>query len=144
VVYYRRACSSSEFGPFRSTRLEVIASLAVSGVELISDHRKPHRVRAVKKLTVFNRVKTDVGGDLRRAAAVPARAMAGFRFRHDYFASCGLYSGGSADPSPKKKSSICRAIRSWASFCQGIRRYSLRIIFIRSSQSFHASIEMFS
>ena len=28
-----------------------------------------------------------------------------------------------------------------ASFCQGIRRYSLRIIFIRSSQSFQAWAE---
>ena len=31
-----------------------------------------------------------------------------------------------------------RAMSSCASFCQGINRYSFRIIFIRSSQSFHA------
>ena len=33
---------------------------------------------------------------------------------------------------------------SCASFCHGIRRYSLRIIFMRSSQSFHASTETLS
>ena len=53
-------------------------------------------------------------------------------------ACCGTYPGGSAAPSPKKKSSICLAISSCASFCHGIRRYSLRIIFMRSSQSFQA------
>ena len=37
-----------------------------------------------------------------------------------------------------------RAISSWASFCQGIRRYSFRIIFWRSSQSFQAWTETFS
>ena len=52
--------------------------------------------------------------------------------------SLGWYPGGSAAPSPKKNSSIARAIMSCASFCQGIRRYSFRIIRIRSSQSFHA------
>src|SRR5712691_2377672 len=56
----------------------------------------------------------------------------------------GTYPGGSAAPSPKKKSSMCLATRSCASFCHGISRYSLRIIFIRSSQSFHASFETFS
>ena len=56
----------------------------------------------------------------------------------------GTYPGGSAAPSPKKKSSMCFATSSWASFCQGIRRYSLRIIFIRSSHSFQASAEMLS
>src|SRR2546423_4146987 len=39
---------------------------------------------------------------------------------------------------------MCLATRSWASFCQGIKRYSLRIIFIRSSQSFHASFDTLS
>src|SRR3954471_4285881 len=39
---------------------------------------------------------------------------------------------------------MCFATRSWASFCQGIRRYSLRIIFIRSSHSFQASLETLS
>src|SRR5688572_7143337 len=53
----------------------------------------------------------------------------------------GLYSGGRASVPPKKKSSICFAINCWASFCHGIRRYSLRIIFIRSSHIFHACPE---
>src|SRR3954471_18087284 len=61
-----------------------------------------------------------------------------------YFDCCGTYPGGSAAPSPKKKSSMCFATRSCASFCQGIRRYSLRIIFMRSSHSFHASLETLS
>src|SRR4029079_13283831 len=39
---------------------------------------------------------------------------------------------------------MCLAPRSWASFCPGIRRYSFRIIFIRSSQSFQASFETLS
>src|SRR3954469_8280418 len=55
-----------------------------------------------------------------------------------------MYSGGRAEPSPKKKSSMCLATRSCASFCQGIRRYSLRIIFIRSSHNFHASFDTLS
>jgi hypothetical protein len=62
----------------------------------------------------------------------------------DYFVCCGTYPGGRAAPSPKKKSSMCFATSSCASFCHGIRRYSLRIIFMRSSQSFHASAETFS
>ena len=37
-----------------------------------------------------------------------------------------------------------RPINSCASFCQGMSRYSLRIIFIRSSHSFHACAETFS
>ena len=40
-----------------------------------------------------------------------------------YFACCGTNPGGSAAPAPKKKSSMCRAINSCASFCHGIRRY---------------------
>src|SRR5712671_1284151 len=39
---------------------------------------------------------------------------------------------------------MCLATRSWASFCQGMSRYSLRIIFIRSSQSFQASFDTLS
>src|SRR3954467_608976 len=66
------------------------------------------------------------------------------RPRGCYLACCGTYPGGSAAPSPKKKSSICFATRSCASFCHGIRRYSFRIIFIRSSQSFHASFDTLS
>src|SRR5580765_3617690 len=61
-----------------------------------------------------------------------------------YLACWGTYPGGRAAPSPKKKSSICLATRSWASFCQGIRRYSLRIIFMRSSHSFQASLDTLS
>src|SRR5476651_538427 len=61
-----------------------------------------------------------------------------------YLACWGTYPGGRAAPSPKKKSSMCLATRSCASFCHGISRYSLRIIFMRSSQSFHASFETLS
>src|SRR3954454_17396239 len=61
-----------------------------------------------------------------------------------YLACWGMYPGGSAADSPKKKSSMCLATRSCASFCQGIRRYSFRIIFMRSSQSFQASLETLS
>src|ERR1700704_2753662 len=61
-----------------------------------------------------------------------------------YLACWGTYPGGRAAPSPTKKSSMCLATRSWASFCHGMRRYSLRIIFMRSSQSFQASFETLS
>ena len=53
----------------------------------------------------------------------------------------GTNPGGSAAPSPKKNSSMCFAMRSWDSFWKGSRRYSLRIIFIRSSHISHASAE---
>src|SRR5688572_19230990 len=39
---------------------------------------------------------------------------------------------------------MCLAMRSCASFCHGINRYSFRIIFMRSSQSFQAWAETFS
>src|SRR4051794_12328228 len=39
---------------------------------------------------------------------------------------------------------MCLVTSCCASFCQGIRRYSLRIIFMRSSHSFHASLETLS
>ncbi len=73
--------------------------------------------------------------------AVANAVNAELRSPAGHFACWGTYPGGSAALSPKKKSSMCLATRSWASFCHGISRYSLRIIFIRSSQSFHASSE---
>src|SRR5665213_2241141 len=124
---------------------EILAIRATADVELITDHRKPHGMGAIKELAVFDRVEPDILRDFCGAAAIPARAVACLRFGHGgpaYLACCGMYPGGSAAPSPKKKSSMCLATRSWASFCQGMSRYSFRIIFIRSSQSFQASVEM--
>ena len=63
----------------RADRLEIIAVRAAPDVELIADDRKPHRVRAVQQLAVFDGVKTDVRGDVAGAPPVPAGAMACFR-----------------------------------------------------------------
>src|SRR5436190_22855213 len=138
-------------------RLVVIAARAIADVELIADHRKQHRVGAEQQLSVGDRVVPDVGREFGGAAAVPAGTMSIFgvvatrsvveavAIVHGCYLVCwGTYPGGSAAPSPKKKSSMCLATSSCASFCHGIRRYSLRIIFMRSSQSFQPSAEMFS
>src|SRR5919199_810520 len=60
-------------------RFEVLAAVAVAHIELIADDGEPHRVRAKEQLAVFDCVQTDVGRQRRRAAAVPAGAMASFR-----------------------------------------------------------------
>src|SRR5258707_5056571 len=104
-----------------------------------ADNRKPHRLKAEEELCVFDCLEAVIGRDVRRAAAEPAGAIVSA-----YFACWGTYPGGNAAPSPKKNSSICLATSSCASFCHGMRRYSLRIIFIRSSQSFQASAEILS
>src|SRR5437870_4265953 len=143
---WRGACSLA-LQTLSRDRLEIVARSAVADVELIADNREPHRVRAEKELPVFDgvkTVKTDVAGNVRGTPAVPACPVAGFWLCVAHLACCGTYPGGSAAPSPKKNSSICLATSSCASFCHGMRRYSLRIIFMRSSQSFQASAEMLS
>src|SRR3954464_9547103 len=131
---------------FRRRRPEIVAREAVAHVELVADDREQHGMRAEKQEAVRDGVQPDVGWDLRRSAAVPTRAVPRFSRvgRGVHLACCGTYPGGSAALSPKKKSSMCLATRSCASFCHGMSRYSLRIIFMRSSQSFHASTDTFS
>src|SRR5262245_9079591 len=122
-------------------RAVVVALDAVSNVELIADDWKPHGMSAVQETTVLDCVETDVGGDVSRPSAVPTGPMPRFRRLRTglcHLACCGTYPGGSAAPSPKKKSSMCLAIRSCASRCHGMSRYSLRIIFMRSSHIFQA------
>ena len=46
---------------------------------------------AVKKAAVLDRVKTEVGWNVGRAAAVPARAMARFGLRRCHFVCWGTY-----------------------------------------------------
>lgn len=58
--------------------LEVVALDAAADVELITDHRKPHRMRAVQQLAVRDGVMADVMGNRVGAAAVPAGTMSGF------------------------------------------------------------------
>src|SRR4029078_4896962 len=58
---------------------EILEARAVPYVELIADHGKKHRMRAVEQVAVRNRVQADVGRNLGRPAAVPAGAMGGFR-----------------------------------------------------------------
>src|SRR6185436_12287062 len=112
--------------------------------KLVAHHGKPHGVGTIQQLAVFDGMKADVGRNVAGSPAVPAGAMAAFGgvgAGRDHFVCWGTYPGGRAAPSPKKKSSMCLATRSCASFCQGMSRYSLRIIFMRSSQSFHASLD---
>src|SRR5580692_4076274 len=97
--------------------VEVLAIRATADIELVAHDGKPHRVGAVQEEAVFDRVEPDILRDGGGAAAIPARAMACFRFGHGrpgYLACCGMYPGGSAAPSPKKKSSMCLVTRSCA------------------------------
>ena len=71
----------------RPYRFEVFAGFAVADVELVADHRKPHRMGAVQQLAVLDRMKADVSREVGRPAAVPARAMA--RLGLHYFVCCG-------------------------------------------------------
>src|SRR5262249_50651620 len=115
--HYSRAGSSSELlrGAHAGQRLEVLAIGAVTDVELVADDRKPHRVRTEQQLAVFDGVEAEIGWDRRGSAAVPAGAVTVFRLDCHafgrYFVCCGTYPGGSAAPSPKKKSSMCLATR---------------------------------
>src|SRR5256885_12829976 len=124
---------AAELRVFCRRRSEILARDAVPHVELVADDRKQHGMHAEEKMTVGDRVQADVRGDVRCPAAVPTRAVPRFSRvgRQVHLACCGTYPGGRAALSPKKKSSMCLATRSCASFCQGMRRYSLRIIFIR-------------
>ena len=63
-------------------RPEVVTEGAVSDIELIPDDGEPHRMNAEKEFGVFDRMKGKVGWNVRCAAAVPAGAMARFRFNH--------------------------------------------------------------
>jgi hypothetical protein len=59
-------------------RLVGLATGAVADVELVADHRKHHRVRAIKQLAVGDGVVADAGRELRRPPAVPAGPMSIF------------------------------------------------------------------
>src|SRR5690349_22441617 len=87
-------------------RPEVVAGRAVSDVELMADDGEPHRMGAVQELPVFDCVAADIGRNLNGAPRVPARAMPRFgrSWLGDHLVCWGTYPGGSAAPSPKKKS----------------------------------------
>jgi hypothetical protein len=60
---------------------EILTSVTVPDVELVRDDREPHGVSAVQKLTVFDRVKTEVHRDVWRPTSVPARPVPHLRLR---------------------------------------------------------------
>jgi hypothetical protein len=60
---------------------KILTSVTVPDVELIPDDREPHGVSAVQKLTVFDRVETEVQRDVWRPTSVPARPVPHFRLR---------------------------------------------------------------
>jgi hypothetical protein len=62
-----------------TARLERVAALTISDIEVIRDHGKHHRVGAKEQLPVFDRLEVHVGHDVRGAMAVPAKFMAKFR-----------------------------------------------------------------
>ena len=69
-------------------RPEVFTEGAVSDIKLVSDDGEPHRMDAEKEFGVFDRMEGKVGWDVGRAAAVPAGAMARFRFDHLVYFVC--------------------------------------------------------
>lgn len=66
--------------------LVVVAGFTVPYVELIADDRKQHGMHTIKEETIFNRVQTDVGGEIRGTAAIPAALMScsGISVRNDH------------------------------------------------------------
>src|SRR5438270_7784786 len=77
-----------------------------------------------------------------RCARLP---IPGLQLRRRHLPQCdgGTYSLGSADPLPKKNSSICSTRNCWAWGVQGCRRYSFKSIFWRSTHSDQACLETF-
>ena len=73
-------------GPCLAPRLEVFAPIAVAHVELVPDDGKEHWVRAEEELAVLDGVKAELQGQVRRAPAVPAGAMADFRLERNRYA----------------------------------------------------------
>ena len=62
-----------------STRLEVVAAIAVSHVELVADEGEQHRMGAIEQLAVFNRLEVQFGQDVRGTPSVPTQTVPGFR-----------------------------------------------------------------
>ena len=87
VTTFRLAVSRS-FESFFSFCLEKVTDCTVSHIESIAHHREPHRVGAVQELPIFDRLQAQVGRDIRRASAVPARAMSRLWF-DTHFVCCG-------------------------------------------------------
>lgn len=75
----------------RTARLERIAPLAVADIKVIPDDRKHHRVGAVQERAIFHRLIVHVGGDVRRALAVPAKLVSNFGFEAQGTGHCGQY-----------------------------------------------------
>jgi hypothetical protein len=73
----------------RTARLERIAPLAVADIKVILDDRKHHRVGAVQERAIFHRLIVHVGGDVRRALAVPAKLVSNFGFEAQRTGHCG-------------------------------------------------------
>jgi hypothetical protein len=63
-------------------RPEVLAPGAVPHVELQAHDREEHRVRAIEEQAVLDCMEAEIGGKVRRAAAVPADAVPGLRVRN--------------------------------------------------------------
>jgi hypothetical protein len=75
----------------RTARLERIAPLAVADIKVILDDRKHHRVGAVQERAIFHRLIVHVGGDVRRALAVPAKLVSNFGSRRSGPVTAGRY-----------------------------------------------------
>src|SRR5947207_1954288 len=57
-------------------RFEILTSRTVPDVELVADHRHPHRVCAIEQVTIFDRrVQGEIDGNHVSAASVPTRAV---------------------------------------------------------------------
>lgn len=74
-----------------TARLERIAALAVADIELVPDDGEQHRVRAIQKLTIFDRLEVHGGKDVRRAMAIPAKLLANFRLEAQRAGHCWQY-----------------------------------------------------
>jgi hypothetical protein len=66
--------------PASASRPEILTVGTVLDIERIADDGKPHRVGAVQQVAVHDGLESKFFRDLRRAAAVPAEAVAVFWF----------------------------------------------------------------
>ena len=80
ALHLLRRCESIRLSTGLAPRLEDVAPLAVPQIELVTDDREEHRVRAVQQLAVHDGVDAESGGQAGRASAVPAQSMTVFGF----------------------------------------------------------------
>jgi hypothetical protein len=78
-------------GAARAARLERVAALTVADIEVIPDHGKHHRVRAVQKMAVLDGLEVHVRQDVRGAMAIPAMLMANFWLEAQRAGHCRQY-----------------------------------------------------